>query len=94
MVRQIIHIDEEICNGCGLCAKACHEGAIAIIDRKAKLIRDDYCDGMGDCLPNCPTGAITFEIREAAAYDEAAVEANKKKRMQQSRLLTVAQDQP
>lgn len=80
MVRQIIHIDEEICNGCGLCAKACHEGAIAIIDWKAKLIRDDYCDGMGDCLPNCPTGAITFEIREAAAYDEAAVEANKKKK--------------
>ncbi len=79
MVRQIIHIDEEKCNGCGLCAKACHESAIAIIDGKAKLIRDDYCDGMGDCLPGCPTNAISFETREAAAYDEAAVEANKKK---------------
>ena len=80
MVRQIIHIDEEKCNGCGLCAEACHENAIAIINGKAKLIRDDYCDGMGDCLPNCPTGAITFENREAAAYDEAAVAANKKKK--------------
>ena len=80
MIRQIIHIDEDKCNGCGLCAEACHESAIAIIDGKAKLIRDDYCDGMGDCLPNCPTGAITFETREAAAYDEAAVEANKKKK--------------
>lgn len=79
MIRQIIHIDEEKCNGCGLCAEACHENAIAIIDGKAKLIRDDYCDGMGDCLPNCPTGAITFENREAAAYDEAAVAENKKK---------------
>lgn len=79
MIRQIIHIDEEKCNGCGLCASACHENALAIIDGKAKLIRDDYCDGMGDCLPNCPTGAITFETREAAAYDEAAVEANKLK---------------
>lgn len=78
MIRQIIHIDEEKCNGCGLCAEACHESAIAIIDGKAKLIRDDYCDGMGDCLPNCPTGAISFETREAAAYDEVAVEANKK----------------
>ncbi len=80
MVRQIIHIDEEKCTGCGICAQACHESAIAIIDGKAKLIRDDYCDGMGDCLPNCPTGAITFETREAAAYDEAAVEANKKRK--------------
>ncbi len=76
MVRQIIHIDEEKCNGCGLCAEACHESAIAMIDGKAKLIRDDYCDGMGDCLPQCPTGAITFEMREAAAYDKEAVEKN------------------
>ncbi len=80
MVRQIIHIDKEKCNGCGACAHACHEGAIAMIDGKAELIRDDYCDGMGDCLPNCPTGAITFENREAADYDRAAVEENMKKK--------------
>ena len=80
MIRQIINIDKEKCNGCGLCAEACHENAIAIIDGKAKLIRDDYCDGMGDCLPNCPAGAISFETREAAAYDEAAVEENKKRK--------------
>ena len=73
MLRQIIHIDEEKCNGCGLCAAACHEGAIDIIDGKAKLVRENFCDGFGDCLPNCPTGAITFETREAPAYDEAAV---------------------
>ncbi|MDD6310909.1 MAG: 4Fe-4S binding protein [Firmicutes bacterium] len=79
MIRQIIHIDEEKCNGCGLCAKACHEGAIGMVNGKAKLIRDDYCDGMGDCLPECPTGAITFEEREAAPYNEAAVQANKQK---------------
>ena len=79
MKRQIIHIDEDKCVGCGLCANACHENAIEIIDGKARLIRDDYCDGMGDCLPSCPTGAITFETREALPYDEAAVEANKKK---------------
>lgn len=80
MIRQIIHIDEEKCNGCGKCATACHEGAIGMVDGKAKLLRDDYCDGMGDCLPECPTGAITFEEREAAAYDEAAVLANKQKK--------------
>ena len=73
MVRKIIKIDEEKCNGCGLCAKACHEGAIGMVDGKAKLLREDYCDGLGDCLPACPTGAITFEMREAPAYDEAAV---------------------
>lgn len=79
MKRKIIHIDEEKCNGCGACAAACHEGAIGIVGGKAKLLRDDYCDGMGDCLPECPAGAITFEEREAAAYDEAAVRANKLK---------------
>ena len=78
MIRRIININEEKCNGCGLCADACHEGAIGMIDGKAKLLRDDYCDGLGDCLPVCPTGAISFEEREAAAYDEVVV----KKRME------------
>ena len=73
MIRKIIKINEEKCNGCGLCAAACHEGAIGMVDGKAKLLREDYCDGLGDCLPACPTGAITFEEREAPAYNEAAV---------------------
>ena len=73
MIRKIIHIDEDKCNGCGICATACHEGAIDIIDGKAKLVRENFCDGLGDCLPACPTGAITFEEREAPAYAEAAV---------------------
>ena len=78
MVRRVIQIDEEKCNGCGACAAACHESAIGMVDGKAKLLRDDYCDGLGDCLPACPTGAITFVEREAAAYDEAAVIRNQR----------------
>lgn len=78
MIRKIIKIDEEKCNGCSKCADACHEGAIKMIDGKAKLTRDDYCDGLGDCLPTCPTNAISFEEREALAYDHAAVMAAKK----------------
>ena len=77
MIRRIIQIDEEKCNGCGACATACHEGAIGMVEGKAKLLRDDYCDGLGDCLPACPMNAITFVEREAAAYDEAAVLAAK-----------------
>ena len=77
MLRKIIKIDEEKCNGCGACAAACHEGAIAMVDGKAKLMREDYCDGLGDCLPACPTDAISFEEREAPAYDEAAIKAAK-----------------
>ncbi len=87
MIRQIINIDEEKCNGCGACATACHEGAIGMIDGKAKLLRDDYCDGLGDCLPQCPTGAITFVQREALAYDEEAVKEHQ-------RLQAMAQNQP
>ena len=76
MIRTIIRIDKERCNGCGLCAAACHEGAIGMVDGKAELLRDDYCDGLGNCLPVCPTGAIAFEEREAAAFDEKAVRAH------------------
>uniref|UniRef100_UPI003FF07B4D ATP-binding protein n=1 Tax=Eubacterium sp. TaxID=142586 RepID=UPI003FF07B4D len=78
MIRRIIHIDENKCNGCGACANACHEGAIGMVNGKAKLLRDDYCDGLGDCLPTCPTGAITFVEREALEYDREAVEKNMK----------------
>ena len=77
MQRTVITIDEDACTGCGLCVTACHEGAIGMVNGKARLLRDDYCDGMGDCLPECPAGAISFEVREAAAYDEQAVRAAK-----------------
>lgn len=89
MVRKIIHIDEEKCNGCGLCATACHEGAIDIIEGKAKLVRENFCDGFGDCMPNCPTGAITFEEREAPAYDDAAVKKTQEEKRVEAMSMSV-----
>ena len=89
MIRRIITIDKAKCNGCGLCAGACHEGAIGIVDGKATLLRDDYCDGLGDCLPACPSGAITFEEREAPAYDHAAVLAAKQVKSAEGQIVSV-----
>lgn len=89
MIRKIIRIDEDKCNGCGLCASACHEGAIDIIDGKARLVRENYCDGLGDCLPSCPTGAITFEEREAPEYDDAAVKQTQEESRKEAMSMTV-----
>jgi ferredoxin len=93
MIRRVIKIDEEKCNGCGLCASACHEGAIGIVNGKAKLLRDDYCDGFGDCLPSCATDAINFEEREAAPYDEEAVKINMEKRKIEQKKIQLNQNQ-
>ena len=87
MIRKIIRIDKEKCNGCGACAKACHEGAIDIIDGKAELVREHFCDGLGDCLPECPTGAISFEEREAPEYNEKAVKEAQKKILEKNQTM-------
>ena len=89
MIRLIIDIDTAKCNGCGICARSCHEGAIDIIDGKARLVRENYCDGLGDCLPECPAGAITFQEREAPAYDEAAVLTAKQDVEEQNRCFVI-----
>ena len=88
MIRKIIRIDKEKCNGCGVCADACHEGAIDIINGKAELVREHFCDGLGDCLPECPTGAISFEEREAPEYDEEAVKEAQKKIFAKNQAIT------
>ena len=94
MKRKIIKIDENKCTGCGLCAHACHEGAIGMVNGKAKLLREDYCDGLGDCLPACPANAITFEEREAPAYDKAAVEKIKQLKQQIATMNTQGETLP
>ena len=92
MIRKIIQIDQEKCNGCGLCAEACHEGAIGMVDGKATLLREDYCDGLGDCLPACPTGAISFTEREAQAYHADAVKPHSKRTLPGARSPAAAQE--